>query len=80
MVMFLVGRIATNDGTAIPNDMMIERVCNNKVRQQVYAAPTGGFSMQLGSRNDTVLDASGDPSSPKAWLIGIRRWVFLDGT
>jgi Tetratricopeptide repeat len=65
MVMFLVGRIATNDGTAIPNDMMIERVCNNKVRQQVYAAPTGGFSMQLGSRNDTVLDASGDPSSPQ---------------
>jgi thioredoxin-like negative regulator of GroEL len=67
--MFLVGRIATNDATAIPNDMMIERVCNDKVRQQVYAAPGGSFSMQLGSRTDTVPDASGDPGSP----FGVAR-------
>jgi hypothetical protein len=69
LVMFLVGRVATIDGTAIPNEMMIERVCNNRVRQQVYAAPSGGFSMQLGSPTDTVLDASGDPGSP----LGVAR-------
>jgi Tetratricopeptide repeat len=63
LVMFLVGHVSTTDGTAIPSDMMIERVCNENVRQQVYAAPSGDFSMQLGSRNDTVLDATGDPGT-----------------
>src|SRR5208283_4019209 len=69
LVMFLVGRVAASDGTAIPYDMMIDRVCNDKVRQQVYAAPSGDFTMQLGSRADTVLDASGDPGSP----FGVAR-------
>src|SRR5208282_2265478 len=31
LVMFLVGRVAASDGTAIPYDMMIDRVCNDKV-------------------------------------------------
>ena len=69
LVLFLVGRVAASDGTAIPYDMMIERVCNDKVRQQVYAAPSGDFTMQLGSRADTFLDASGDPGSP----FGVAR-------
>jgi hypothetical protein len=78
LVMFLVGRIATNDGTAIPNDMLVERVCHGGVRQQVYAAPNGAFSMQLGSMADSFLDASGDRTSQdgvtqKNSLMGIPR-------
>jgi tetratricopeptide (TPR) repeat protein len=60
--MFLVGHIATNDATAVPDNMMIERVCNNRVRQQVYANLNGDFSMELGSRTDTAIDASADPN------------------
>ena len=60
--MFLRGRVATQDGTVIPSDMLIERVCNNRVRQEVYASPHGDFTMQLGSRADSYLDARGDPS------------------
>ena len=59
--MFLVGRITTNDATAVPSNMMIERVCNDKVRQQVYANLNGDFSMELGSPTDTSLDASAEP-------------------
>jgi len=62
LVLFLRGRIATNDGTSLPNDAMVERVCNNSVRQQVYATAGGTFTMQMGSRFDSFLDASG--SSP----------------
>jgi hypothetical protein len=62
--MFLRGRVATQDGTAIPSDMLVERVCNNTVRQEVYASPHGDFTMQLGSRTDSYLDARGDPRSP----------------
>jgi len=62
LVVFLRGRIATSDGTSLPNDTMVERVCNESVRQQVYATPQGDFSMQMESRFDSFLDASGGPA------------------
>ena len=62
-VMYLVGRVATDDGTRLPSDAMVERVCGARVRQQVYASPNGDFSMQLGSVTDTTLDASAEGSS-----------------
>src|SRR5260370_11414777 len=62
LVMFLLGRIATDDGTPVPHDALVERVCNASVRQQVYATPHGDFSMQLGAMTDSYLDASGDRS------------------
>ena len=64
LVMFLRGRIATHDGAPVPNDVLIERVCNNRTRQEVYASLHGDFSMQLGSRNDSYPAASGDSISP----------------
>ena len=75
--MFLQGRVATNDGTPLPNNAVVERVCNNHVRQQVYASSKGDFSMQLGSRTDSIVDASGDGASTgvgtKDSLMGIPR-------
>src|ERR1700682_6476960 len=49
LVMFLLGRVATNDGTAVPNDVLVERICNAGVRQQVHATSRGDFSMPMGS-------------------------------
>src|SRR6267378_3313265 len=60
LVMFLRGRVATDDGTPVPHDALVERVCNARVRQQVYATSRGDFSMELGSMTDSYLDASGD--------------------
>ena len=62
LVMFLLGRVATDDGTPVPHDVLVERVCNSNVRQQVYATSGGDFSMQLGSMTDSYLDATGDRS------------------
>jgi hypothetical protein len=62
LVMFLLGRVATDDGTPVPHDVLVERVCNSNVRQQVYATSGGDFSMQLGSMTDSNLDATGDRS------------------
>jgi hypothetical protein len=77
-VMFLGGRVATNDGSRVPIDALIERVCNNRVRQEVYASPEGDFSMQLGSRADSFPEGSADPTSPygatnKDSVMGISR-------
>jgi len=78
LVMFLLGRVATNDGTPVPSDALVERVCNNSVREQVYASSHGDFSMQLGSRTASFVDASGDPGSQygaanKDSMMGIPR-------
>jgi tetratricopeptide (TPR) repeat protein len=62
--MFLRGRVATPDGAPIPSDMLVERVCKNRVRQEVYASPHGEFSMQLGSRPDSFPETRTDPTSP----------------
>ena len=62
LVLFLLGRIATTDGTSLPNDTLVERICNNIVVQQVYASPRGDFTMQMGSRFGSFVDASGGPA------------------
>jgi tetratricopeptide (TPR) repeat protein len=63
LVMFLQGRVKTSDSTLVPHDVLVERICSNKVRQQVYASPNGEFSMQLGAKSDTFLDASAEPAA-----------------
>ena len=63
LIMFLLGRVATSDGTPVPNDVLVERVCNAGVRQQVHVSARGEFSMQLGSRTDSFLDATGGEPS-----------------
>lgn len=78
LVMFLRGHVATGDGTPVPHDLLVERLCNGRVNQQVYASPRGDFTMQMGSMNDSFLDATGDRTSPfginsKASLSGIPR-------
>jgi tetratricopeptide (TPR) repeat protein len=60
LVLFLAGNVKTDDGTALPSNVIIERVCNSRVRQQVYADSHGEFSMELGRPNEQLVDASGD--------------------
>jgi hypothetical protein len=77
-VMFLGGRLAANDGASLPNDALVERVCNNRVRQEVYASLHGDFTMQLGSRADSFPEASADATSPSGMasrnsVMGIPR-------
>src|SRR6266481_9899166 len=83
LVMFLRGRIATHDGSAIPHDVLVERVCGTRVRQVVYASLNGDFSMQLGSRTDSFPEASPDSVSPYGALnrdfsMGIPRHELMN--
>jgi tetratricopeptide (TPR) repeat protein len=78
LVMFLLGRVKTADGTPVPSDVLVERVCTAGVRQQVHASSIGEFSMQLGSRTDSMLDATAEqPSQDRVNLrnseMGIPR-------
>jgi len=82
MIMFLRGQVTTTDGSPLPNDVIVERVCGAQTRQQVHASPAGQFSMQLGSRNDSILDATGEASrsetSSKNEGLGIPRQALLN--
>jgi tetratricopeptide (TPR) repeat protein len=60
LILFLTGRVKTTDGTALPSNTLVERVCNARTRQQVYASPNGSFTMQLGSTIGAVIDASAE--------------------
>ena len=75
LVMFLRGHVATADGTSVPHDLLVERVCSGRVNQQVYASPRGDFSMQMGSMTDSFLDATGERASP----FGMNNKVSLSG-
>ena len=75
LVLLLRGRIATNDGTSLPNDTLVERICSNTVLQQVYASSRGEFTMQMGSRFDSFLDASAGPASQQ----GVANKASRDG-
>jgi tetratricopeptide (TPR) repeat protein len=44
----------------VPHDALIERVCGTGTRQQVHVSPNGSFSMELGSKADSYLDASAE--------------------
>jgi len=77
LVMFLMGRVATDDGTAVPNDVLVERICNASVRQQVHATSRGDFSMQMGSMADSFLDASA--SGDRASQDGVARKTSRTG-
>src|SRR5260370_7123678 len=71
LVLYLTGQIATDDGSPIPHDVLVERVCDGRVRQQVHVSPRGGFSMQMGSMTDSFLDASGDSQTDRASPYGV---------
>src|SRR5260370_19985915 len=70
LVLYLIGQIATDDGSPIPHDVLVERVCDVRERQQVHVSPPGCFSMQMGSLADTFLDASGDSHTDRASPYG----------
>ncbi len=79
-VMYLEGRVTTDDGTAVPHDVMIERVCNAGIRQQVYASARGEFTMDLATRADKYVDASAegnnqDPQTPRTNNNGTERGI-----
>src|ERR1700722_6250230 len=55
---FFYGKIATSDGTALPSQVVIERVCGGSARRQAYADSKGDFSFQVGPTQAMMADAT----------------------
>ena len=60
---FLAGKVVLDDGTALPDRVKVERVCNGVARTEGYTDRKGQFSFQLG-RNMELQDASSSSAMP----------------
>lgn len=56
---FVMGDVITGDGTPVPRNIEIHRVCNGRDRREAYADSNGHFSFQLGAEQ-VMQDASSD--------------------
>jgi tetratricopeptide (TPR) repeat protein len=55
---FVSGRVTMEDGTAPPDPVVIETVCNGSSHNEGYTDAKGYFSIELGARNGVIQDAS----------------------
>jgi len=55
---FLSGRVAMDDGSALPGPATIVRVCNGSRHAEGYTDSTGNFQIQLGNELGVMQDAS----------------------
>ena|SRR5581483_2699694 len=57
------GKVSTDDGTVVPSNVVIERVCGDQVDAQTYTDTEGGFEIQL-TRNLSPDMIAGSVQSP----------------
>jgi Tfp pilus assembly protein PilF len=55
---FLSGRVAIDDGSALPGPVTIERVCNGVTHAEGYTDTKGNFGIQLGNEQGVFQDAT----------------------
>ena len=62
---YISGKVVMQDGSPVPQDVTIQRLCSGVSKTVAYTDPRGHFSFQWGERNLVLADASdagGDPS------------------
>src|SRR5262249_40208629 len=70
---FVSGRVMLEDGTAPPESVVIERVCNGNPRSEGYTDSKGYFSFELGNRLNGVLRDASESSGPDSFDFGGRN-------
>ena len=59
---YLTGRVAVDDGSALPGPVTIERVCNGATHTEGYTDMKGTFGIQFGNEAGVFQDATDAPS------------------
>jgi tetratricopeptide (TPR) repeat protein len=55
---FISGKVTTDDGSPVPPNITIQRVCSGAARSVAYTDAKGRFSLQWGQTNGVLSDAS----------------------
>ena len=61
---YISGKVMMQDGTPVPQNVTIQRVCGGIGKTVAYTSPNGRFSFQWGDRNMFVADASDAGADP----------------
>lgn len=61
---FVTGRVMIDDGTPLPDAVVIQRVCAGSPHAEGYTDSKGFFGIELGSKNGVMQDASEFESGP----------------
>jgi tetratricopeptide (TPR) repeat protein len=59
---YLTGRVAIDDGSALPGPVTIERVCAGATHTEGYTDTKGTFGIQFGNESGVFQDATDSPS------------------
>jgi Tfp pilus assembly protein PilF len=59
---YLTGRVAIDDGSALPGPVTIERVCSGSTHTEGYTDMKGTFGIQFGNEAGVFQDATDSPS------------------
>jgi len=71
-MVFLSGKVITNDGSALTESVPIQTVCKGQKRTETHTDSHGSFSFQFGSRFGASADGDFDAESPVRNSIGGR--------
>ena len=55
---FISGKVMMDDGTPVPSNVVIQRLCNGSPQSVAYTDTKGHFSFQWGQSNGMMIDAS----------------------
>jgi len=67
---YLTGRVAIDDGSALPGPVTIERVCNGSTHTEGYTDMKGTFGIQFGNEAGVFQDATDSPSRSSMSGVG----------
>jgi Tfp pilus assembly protein PilF len=67
---YLTGRVAIDDGSALPGPVTIERVCNGATHTEGYTDMKGTFGIQFGNEAGVFQDATDAPSRSSMSGVG----------
>jgi tetratricopeptide (TPR) repeat protein len=58
---FISGKVMMDDGSPIPSNIVIQRVCNGNPRSVAYTDSKGHFSFQWGQQNSFMMSDASEP-------------------
>ena len=61
---FVVGKVAMSDGSAVPAQVAIVSICGSNSRREALTRPDGSFSFMLGDRNSSIVQDASNSDRP----------------
>ena len=72
-IIFLAGKVVTDDGSALPSGVTIERVCGGSVHKEANVTAGGDFSFQMGRNATNAITPDASDTTGSLNIPGMPR-------